>query len=373
MGRKKKSNERANKIKDLLLEPKHMNQGLTASQIRKELGFSDVKRRQFDNYLDLLRRSLIGYILVKDAVSEELLNEDVEDRFVYRLQAVTTQEVYKASEEKPAGLHLLQNLLKSFSGIPAAQRLLHEINQLQPEVQSALHIDFRVGEIVSSLFDDLSQALAAHRMVKFRYRSVHNHKATSVERETCYPLQLRFYDRRYYLLAWPIKEEPNVPPVFNDFEVYAIDRIKDLDLLETSPLCQRLTQEIDVNAYFAHSFGVNRPKDERPNPVEHPIRMYFKGWALSYIEACPLHPGQKLVADAKAPVGVKLFEFPVYDTFEAGFTFGRFRQYCWPADLGPSPGKKTNDKEPDDNEVIFARMRLEMEKYQRQADENPFT
>jgi predicted DNA-binding transcriptional regulator YafY len=363
MGRKNTSIERVSKIKELLLEPKHMKQGLTASHIKKELGVSNIKRRQFANYLDVLRRSLIGYILVKDAVSEGLLNEDVEDGFVYRLQAVPTQEVYQVLEEKPAGLHLLQNLLKSFSGIPAAQRLLHEINQLQPEVQPALHIDFRVGEIVSSLFDNLSQALAEHRMVSFQYRSVHNHKATLADRETCYPLQLRFYDRRYYLLAWLIKEEPIVPPVFNDFEVYAIDRIEDLDLLETSPLCQRLTQEIDVNAYFAHSFGVYRPQDELSNPVEHPIRMYFKGWALSYIQACPLHPGQKIVADAKTPEGVKLFEFPVYDTFEAGFTFGRFRQYCWPSNLGHSPS----------DDEIFTTMRLDMEKYQVQDEDAKFT
>ncbi len=360
MGRKNISNERASKIKELLLSAE---QGLTRSQIKEKLGISNLQRRQFANYLNLLRRSLSGYILVKDPRPVDDTKMDAEDGFVYRLQVVPSQEVYKALEEKPAGLHLLQNLLKSFSGIPAAQRLLHEINQLQPEVRPALHIDFRVGDIVASQYDKLSEALAGHRMLRFQYCSVHTQNQTLAKTIVCYPLQLRFYDRRYYLLAWPIKEEPILPPVFNDFEVFAIDRIDDLELLETSVLCQRLTQNIDVNAYFAHCFGVYRPKITAKNNIEPGITMYFKGWAVSYILACPLHPGQKLQKIKNTHSDVQLFTFPVYDTFEAAFTFGRFRQYCWPAHLGPNATDAT----------IFDQMKFDMLRYHEESAMADFT
>lgn len=152
------------------------------------------------------------------------------------------------------------------------------------------------------------------------------------------PLQVKFFDGRYYLVALDLIDFDNYKEYGTTPILYSLDSIEGLNVnaaqKEFEDL-QDVKNEDDFNIYFDHThfskkiglknyfndcIGVVRPKNQVPKK----IKLKFTDWARSYVLNQPIHTSQKVISNGDE----LLIEIYVYDTFELDFSLGRFREFC---------------------------------------------
>jgi hypothetical protein len=142
------------------------------------------------------------------------------------------------------------------------------------------------------------------------------------------PLQIRFYDGRYYLIGSEFVEG-----VFNltKLKVMAIDQIRDWEVKHALISGNKqnfdykdFAKESKLKNYFKYCIGVVVPEDKNSYKK---ITIRFTGWAKSYVKNKMLHQSQKIKSGNKNNDFVDV-EIEVYDNFELDFVLGRFREFA---------------------------------------------
>ena len=142
----------------------------------------------------------------------------------------------------------------------------------------------------------LLRAAQARQLVAFDYQKFWHDYASP---RTCGPLLLREFRGRWYVLA--------VMAGSGYLACFGLDRIQ--GLVATGQLFVP-PADFDATTYFADCFGVTRPTDGQ-EPEE--IRLRFAEVQGRYAVSFPLHPSQRLVADAGGKIDLSL---TVYDTHD---------------------------------------------------------
>jgi len=190
---------------------------------------------------------------------------------------------------------------------------------------SALNDDGRSYELAATCL----QAIEQQYLLQFLYRSAFGTYKSKLQ--VVAPLQVRFYEGRYYLVASVWSEKNSAPK--QSIKVFAFDLIENFvvvpalaekedgtegELLHFS--WQQLAQTVELKTYFRHCLGIARFKDSIPEV----IRLKFTDWAIAYVKSRRLHPSQRIVVDNSNYIVVELY---IYRTYELSMLLSRFRDF----------------------------------------------
>jgi hypothetical protein len=165
------------------------------------------------------------------------------------------------------------------------------------------------------------------------------------------PLQVRYYDGRYYLLGTEIDEDNDYKPK-SLLTTYSIDNILNLSI---APAIKeemhnhgdyiffdynKLYKDSHIEILLKNSFGIFYNSILERNRVKK-YRFKFTDWAISYVGNKIFHPSQKVIEKTKEYVIIeltlweimdnKIFKeqgLEVWDNKEVDFFIGRFGDKC---------------------------------------------
>ncbi|MBC7749140.1 MAG: WYL domain-containing protein [Methylotenera sp.] len=147
------------------------------------------------------------------------------------------------------------------------------------------------------------------------------------------PLQIRYYDNRYYLLGTDINENTNEPETllknytldkFIEKQIYpAILEADDNDSIEKHIFFdyQELYKKSDLEKLLSNSLGIWYDKENKLKT----FRLKFTDWAMGIVENKKIHPSQRIIEKSK---DFTVLEIAVWDNREIDFFVGRFGDKC---------------------------------------------
>lgn len=165
--------------------------------------------------------------------------------------------------------------------------------------------------------------------ITFLYR-----KNTAVEFKQVAPLQIRYYDNRYYLFGSSYDENTGQPT--NLLQTYTIDLIEGklvypaIDESDETELTNKpiyfdyddLYKKTRLEELLNNSLGVWY--DWKENKLK-TFKLKFTGWAMGIIRNKKIHPSQLILVEAKDYL---LVEITVWDNPETNNYFSRFMDMC---------------------------------------------
>jgi uncharacterized protein YidB (DUF937 family) len=280
----------------------HLNQLLTTQ------GRKPISRRSLEADLQFL----------KSNSADKLIHVRVSKKHYYQLIAAPETAVSEALQ-----VSMLQQI---------AQQLGAKTQESQHQLQDKLVFSF------SALNDDgqslqmaatCVQAIEQQYLLQFLYQSAFGTYKSRLQ--VVAPLQVRFYEGRFYLVACEWSERQKEPK--QQIKVFAFDLIENFVVVPA--LAERedgaegelqnfswagLAKDVQLKSYFKHCLGIARFKDNIPEL----IRLKFTDWAISYVKARRLHASQRIVVDNPNYIVVELY---IYRTYELAMLLSRFRDY----------------------------------------------
>jgi hypothetical protein len=295
-----------------------------------QLHGKDIKERMVREDLKLLREGALNGVP---------LNIVVENK-QYRIKASGDKWAYEsmAASERDT-VPLVLSILEPYKELPAVKKVLenlkttHRLGNKDVKLQSAMVSVKSVPEnpafvqLISKLMGCISRQVAC----EFNYFKVDGESGPELVPKfvEVYPIQIRIYDNRYYLVGVKTTAEwvPQSLQIFTLDKIYRyrVDESVDQDSFQTKTFdWETLSLAIDLDHYFDDCVGIYRNYlvDKTPSI----IYRWFKGWAASRVEAVPLHKSQKVVQRDGVNIRIRL---EVFDTPELKGVFDRFGEYCW--------------------------------------------
>ena len=243
------------------------------------------------------------------------------------------------SEEKE-GMGFLLSLIKIYDQLPSVQWLKETLDkefQIDPnyyiknEHFVMVHPIINNHEKLLKLAQEIIGYIERQELIFFTYKKV-NTDTTNAFKEVA-PLQVRFYEGRYYLLGCETyhsktDEEENILRFKSQFSIYAMDQIE--DYFVTPALDDNTFQALNfdytelfnqtkLGTIFEDSMGIfveNKPAQK--------IRIRFTDWAKSYVLNKKIHHSQRIIKDEHNEVIIEIYVRP---GVELDFQLSRFREY----------------------------------------------
>ena len=226
-------------------------------------------------------------------------------------------------ERFPSVRAILDNLIKT-----------HRLNRKEVRQMSAA-----IGTHMSPLNDlfvdriiSIMQAIHQETAVEFHYYKVAEGAiakgADSVVYRCVYPLQIRVFEGRYYLVG--LREGREALP--REVEHFPIDRIHrrvDLAMDEESGdfklfSWEAMSAKVQLDRLYAHRVGMYREFGVEQQPEW--IYRWFRGWAASYVQAVPIHPTQEIVQQEGGDIRIRL---QLIRTPDLENVFRKFGEFSW--------------------------------------------
>jgi hypothetical protein len=272
------------------------------------LGLKPISRRSLEADLQVLR----------EQGSDKLLHIRVSKKHYYQLLSAPRASISAAFKTSMLEQIAVQLGAQNFSQQdPLQDKLVFSF--------SALNDDGRSFELAAIC----TQAITQQYLIQFLYQSAFGTYKSKLQ--VVAPLQVRFYEGRFYLIASVWSERQNAPK--SQVKVFAFDLIEDFVVVPA--LVERedgsegelryfswlqLSQEVGLKSYFKHCLGIARFKESVPEV----IRLKFTDWAIAYVKARRLHSSQRIVVDHPNYIVVELY---IYRTYELSMLLSRFRDY----------------------------------------------
>lgn len=164
------------------------------------------------------------------------------------------------------------------------------------------------------------------------------------------PLQVRYYDGRYYLLGTEIDENNDYNPK-SLLTTYSIDNIVNLSVvpaIKEDPHnhgdyiffdYEKLYKESHLEILLKNSFGIIYNSILNRNRIKK-YRFKFTNWAISYVENKIFHPSQRVIEKTNDYIIIELTLWEIMDNIkinegieywdnkEVDFFIGRFGDKC---------------------------------------------
>lgn len=277
-------------------------------QLLPTLGLKPISRRSLESDLQFL----------KSNSTEQILHVRVSKKHYYQLVTKPQEAVSEALQ-----MSMLQQI---------GQQLGAKIQEPQHMLQDKLVFSF------SALNDDgqslqmaatCLQAIEQQYLLQFLYQSAFGTYKSRLQ--VVAPLQVRFYEGRFYLVACEWSERQKTPK--QQIKVFAFDLIE--NYVAVPALAERedgaegelqyfswqqMAQEVALKTHFKHCLGIARFKESIPEL----IRLKFTDWAISYVKSRRLHSSQRIVVDNPNYIVVELY---IYRTYELSMLLSRFRDF----------------------------------------------
>lgn len=242
-------------------------------------------------------------------------------------------------ENEKVTLPLVFAALHPFERFPAVRAILDnliEVHRLNR--QEIRQLGAAIGQHLApmnELFVDriisIMQAIHLEQAVEFNYYKV-DQGAISEDNEIVYrcvyPLQIRVFEGRYYLVGLRTEKEP----LGANVEHFPIDRMHRrvdlaIDVASEKPIkfnWADLAQDVDFDHLFAYRIGMYRGYGDHSEPQY--VYRWFKGWAASFVQAVPLHSSQEIVQQNGGEIRIRIFVVPTPDLENV---FRKYGEYSW--------------------------------------------
>ena len=148
------------------------------------------------------------------------------------------------------------------------------------------------------------------------------------------PLQIRYYDNRYYLLGSTIDESTQLPTnllqtftldMFEGSQVYPAIIERDDDINEVTNIYfdyADLYKKTNLVALLKNSLGIWY--DWKNNQLK-TFKLKFSDWAVGIVKNKKLHHSQRIIEEAE---NYLIIEINVWDNPEIDYFLGRFKDKC---------------------------------------------
>lgn len=278
------------------------------NQLLPTRGLKTISRRSLEADLQFLKSNL----------AEKLMHVRVSKKHYYQLTAAP-----KAAVSEALQVSMLQQITRQLGANTQASQ--HQLQDKFVFSFSALNDDGQSLQMAATCV----QAVEQQYLLQFLYQSAFNTYKSRLQ--VVAPLQVRFYEGRFYLVACEWSERQKVPK--QQIKVFAFDLIENFVVVPA--LAERedgaegelqnfswagLAKDVQLKSYFKHCLGVARFKDIIPEL----IRLKFTDWAISYVKSRRLHASQRIVVDNPNYIVVELY---IYRTYELSMLLSRFRDY----------------------------------------------
>ncbi|MFN5890976.1 MAG: WYL domain-containing protein [Bacteroidota bacterium] len=262
------------------------------------------------------------------------------EKGIYNINATGERWSYAdLADDERATLPFVFSLLEPYRQLPSVNRVLedlvesHKLDNKQMKKQAAMFSvkAFPENKAFADLISKVMGLIAKQTACEFNYFKVSdpagaNYNPAIVE---VYPLQIRVYNSRYYLIG--IRTTAEWEP--KNLQIFAMDRIYkyQVDVCYDQDTGEELTfdwnalsKAVGLDKYFEDCIGVYRnfAVDKKPKNV---LR-WFRGWAASHVEAVPLHKSQEIVKRKGTEI---LVRWRVYETFELYNILCKYGADCW--------------------------------------------
>ena len=257
------------------------------------------------------------------------------------------------SEKEIKTLPILMGLLKTEENLSSVnwlkKTLKSEFNftlkELDPSpyfVKTNPSINFK--EDLMLLTAEIIEYIKKGQAIYFEYFKQNNSKYVA-------PLQVRYYDGRYYLLGTEIDENNDYNPK-SLLTTYSIDNVVNLSVVPAIKEEShnhgehiffdyiKLYKESHLELLLKHSFGIMYQSHINNNKIKK-YRFKFTNWAISYVENKIFHPSQKIIEKTKEYIIIELTLWEIldynklekegiefWDNKEVDFFVGRFGDKC---------------------------------------------
>ena len=123
--------------------------------------------------------------------------------------------------------------------------------------------------------------------------------SNEVERRSVEPYLLKEFRRRWYVLAYDLKQK--------EFRTFGLDR---MNAMEIKSVKFQFPQKINAKEYYQNSFGIIAPDDEIQS--EEILLRFYKNQG-EYVRTMPLHESQEILEESGDEMLVKVKLAPTWD------------------------------------------------------------
>ena len=211
-------------------------------------------------------------------------------------------------------LPFLAGILRRYESIPAVQKILYQLPEIfnitEKEMESSSAI-FHSGpdlydennsqfeEKVIGCVINILRFIHFNQAIEFNYTPVsfYENSAEKLNLHQVAPLEIRYYENYYYLIASDLKDK-----ALRTFRVDMIHRFKIDEMLDSNdePVFfdkKALEKHTSVKKLFKESMGVFPYNPSDANMYE--IQIKFTEWAASYMKRLKYHHTQRIIEENK--------------------------------------------------------------------------
>ncbi len=248
--------------------------------------------------------------------------------------------IHSLKDSERGTLPLLFSILKPYERFPAVSALLTNLIQVHKLNDAEIkQLTWGVGKTARSLSDGMIQRIVdilgcinKQVAVEFNYHKVTEgaieHKDDNIVYRRIYPLQVRTFEDRYYLVGIEVGQAASAENI-KHFPIDRIHRRVDIALDDESeePLVfdwQAMVKQTDFENHYRHCIGMYREFGKHAQPEY--IHRWFRGWAASQVQTVPIHPSQEIVQKSGGEIRIRLY---VYNTPDVQNVFNKYGSDSW--------------------------------------------
>ncbi len=308
-----------------------------------------------DNKKGVSERTIARDIIVLKSKGYEILSKKgFENKNYYNIES-EDDDLDFLSENEIKTLPIMMGLINT-------EENLSSINWLKKTLKSEFNFTFKdldpspyfiktnpsinFKEDLMLLTAEIIEFIKKEQSIYFEYFNSKQNKSKYVA-----PLQVRYYDGRYYLLGTEIDENNDYNPK-SLLTTYSIDNIVNLSVvpaIKEEPHnhgehiffdYKKLYKESHLEILLKNSFGIIYNSIINRNRIKK-YRFKFTNWAISYVENKIFHPSQRVVEKTNDYIIIELTLWEIMDNIklnnegiefwdnkEVDFFVGRFGDKC---------------------------------------------
>lgn len=293
--------------------------------LHSDFNMKTIERRTLDRALKDLRKdgfnitskniNGVFYYILDESFSNEQLTEEEQLTFPLLLGLLDTEKSMKSVE------WLKLALVDEFNFSNEDLNPYPYFVNAQPTLNSQDELLILAGRIIEYIKNE--------QVILFQY----NKEGITSFRQVA-PLQIRYYDNRYYMLASTIDDKTNQPTnllqtftldMFAEKKVYPALEESDDNIVNPKYIYfdyDALYKETNLDYLLKNSLGIWY--DWKDNNLK-TFRLKFMGWAIGIIKNKKIHPSQKTIQDTPEFL---IIEITVWENHEIEYFLGRFGDKC---------------------------------------------
>lgn len=279
--------------------------------------FDRAKEQLIDKGYRIISQKINGtnYFVLQDSPENTVLTEEEQLTFPLLLGLLETERKMNAVEWLKTALKDEFNF--SDNDLKSQPYFIH----VQPSLNNQDELLLLAGKIIDYIKKGQAISFLYPKNNKFEFKQVA-------------PLQIRYYDNRYYLLGSSYDEKTGQPT--NLLQTYTIDLIEgkqvypavdesDENELTDEPIYfdyVDLYKKTRLEELLRHSIGIWY--DWKENSLK-TYKLKFTGWAMGIIKNKKIHPSQKTIEETNDYL---IIEITVWENDESNNYFNRFMDKC---------------------------------------------